>query len=143
MGPAGRVLDRALAVAGLEREQVYITNVVKHFKWRPDPGGKRRIHERPSQGEVEACHRWFEEELWLVQPAALVCLGVTAATAVLRRRVTIRGTRGQALLSPQGITTLVTIHPSAILRIPARREREAELGRLARDLSLAAEQMTR
>jgi DNA polymerase len=143
VGPAGRVLDRAMADAGLARGDVYITNAVKHFKWRPDPAGKRRIHERPKQGEVEACRPWLEAEMWLVQPATVVCLGVTAATAVLKRRVTIGGSRGQALVSPEGIPTFVTVHPSAILRIPGRLAREAEMRRLARDLSRAAEQTTR
>lgn len=137
VGPAGRLLDRALALAGLDRGQIYITNVVKHFKWRAVPGGKRRIHERPNQAEVEACHPWFEQELWLVRPSALVCLGVTAASAVLKRRVTIRASRGRALVSPQGIRTVVTVHPSAILRIPDRRDRESELVRLADDLRRA------
>jgi DNA polymerase len=143
VGPAGRVLDRAMADAGLARGDVYITNAVKHFKWRPDPAGKRRIHERPKQGEVEACRPWLEAEMWLVQPATVVCLGVTAATAVLKRRVTIGGSRGLALVSPEGIPTFVTVHPSAILRIPGRLAREAEMRRLARDLSRAAEQTTR
>ena len=143
VGPAGRLLDRALADAGLDRGDVYITNAVKHFKWRPDPAGKRRIHERPNRGEVEACRPWLEEEMWLVRPAAVVCLGVTAATAVLKRRVTIRGIRGQALASPDGIPTFVTIHPSAILRLRGRLAREAEARRLAEDLSRAAEQTTR
>jgi uracil-DNA glycosylase family protein len=138
VGPAGRLLDQALARAGLDRRQLYITNAVKHFKWKGASGGKRRIHERPNQAEVEACHPWFERELWLIQPEALVCLGVTAATAVFQRRVTIRGARGRALMSPQGIRTFVTVHPSAILRIPDRRDRDAELGRLANDLRRAA-----
>jgi DNA polymerase len=137
VGPAGRLLDRALARAGLDRRQIYITNVVKHFKWRAVPGGKRRIHERPNQAEVEACHPWFEQELWLVRPSALVCLGVTAASAVLKRRVTIRASRGRGLVSPQGIPTVVTVHPSAILGIPDRRHRESELVRLADDLRRA------
>jgi len=138
VGPAGRLLDQALARAGLDRRQLYITNAVKHFKWKGASGGKRRIHERPSQAEVEACHPWFEQELWLIRPDALVCLGVTAATAVLQRRVTIRGVRGRALMSPQGIRTFVTVHPSAVLRIPDRRDRDAELGRLVNDLRRAA-----
>ena len=138
VGPAGRLLDQALAQAELDRRRIYITNVVKHFKWKAGPGGKRRIHERPNQSEVEACHPWFDQELWLIKPEVLVCLGVTAATAVLQRRVSIRETRGHALVSPQGIRTFVTIHPSAILRIPDRNDREAEIGRLASDLRRAA-----
>jgi len=143
VGPAGRLLDQALALAGLDRRRVYITNAVKHFKWKADAGGKRRIHERPRQEEVEACHPWFEQELWLIRPSALICLGVTAASAVLRRRVTIRDERGQTLFSPQGIRTYVTVHPSAILRIPDRDAREAELRRLAGDLRQAARGLRR
>lgn len=138
VGPAGRLLDQALAQAELDRRRIYITNVVKHFKWKPGPGGKRRIHERPNQPEVEACRPWFDQELWLIKPEVLVCLGVTAASAILQRRVSIRETRGHALVSPQGIRTFVTIHPSAILRIPDRDDREAEIGRLAGDLRRAA-----
>jgi DNA polymerase len=138
VGPAGRLLDRALAEAGLDRRRVYVTNAVKHFKWRADRPGKRRIHERPTHAEVEACHPWFEQELWLIRPEVLVCLGVTAASAVLERRVSIRASREQTLVSPQGIRTFVTIHPSAILRIPDRNDRAAELHRLASDLRRAA-----
>jgi DNA polymerase len=138
VGPAGRLLDRVLAEAGLDRRDVYVTNAVKHFKWKVEAGGKRRIHERPNQSEVEACHPWFEQELWLVRPAVLVCLGVTAANAVLERRVTIRDSRGRALVSPQGIPTFVTIHPSAILRIEDSRARATETRRLASDLRRAA-----
>ena len=138
VGPAGRLLDRALAQAGLDRRQVYVTNAVKHFKWKAVPGGKRRIHERPNQAEVEACHPWFEQEVWLIRPEVLVCLGVTAASAVLRRRISIRASRRQELLSPQGIRTFVTLHPSAILRVPEPRDREAELKRFVGDLRRAA-----
>ncbi|MGH7396432.1 MAG: UdgX family uracil-DNA binding protein [Candidatus Rokuibacteriota bacterium] len=138
VGPAGRLLDRALAEAGIDRRRVYVTNAVKHFKWGPHKGGKRRIHERPNRGEVEACHPWLDQELWLIRPEVLVCLGVTAASAVLERRVTIRGNRGRALVSPHGIPTFVTVHPSAILRIPSGRDREAETHRLADDLRRAA-----
>jgi uracil-DNA glycosylase len=139
VGPAGRVLDRALAEAGLERRRLYVTNAVKHFKWAKDRGGgKRRIHERPSQSEVEACRPWLEQELWLIRPDVIVCLGVTAARSVLQRRITISASRGETLTSPEGFPTLVTIHPSAILRIPEPANREAEQHRLADDLRRAA-----
>ncbi|HEY7654855.1 MAG TPA: UdgX family uracil-DNA binding protein [Methylomirabilota bacterium] len=139
VGPAGRLLDRGLAEAGLDRRTVYVTNAVKHFKWAKDKSrGKRRIHERPSQSEVEACRPWLEQELWLIRPEVLVCLGVTAASAVLRRRVTISASRGRALASPQGIRTFVTVHPSAILRIPDRADRETEMRRFVDDLRRAA-----
>lgn len=139
VGPAGRLLDRALTRAGLDRSALYITNAVKHFKWTKErAGGKRRIHERPSPDEIEACRPWLEQELWLVRPEVVVCLGVTAARSVLKRRVTISGARGETLTSPEGYRTLVTIHPSAILRIPAPADREAEEHRFVDDLRRAA-----
>jgi uracil-DNA glycosylase len=139
VGPAGRLLDRALTRAGLDRSALYITNAVKHFKWTKDKaGGKRRIHERPSPDEVEACRPWLEQELWLIRPEVVVCLGVTAARSVLKRRVTISGSRGETLTSPEGYRTLVTIHPSAILRIPSPADREAEEHRFVDDLRRAA-----
>jgi uracil-DNA glycosylase len=139
VGPAGRELDRALAEAGVERGRIYVTNAVKHFKWAKDrSGGKRRIHERPSPGEIEACRPWLEQELWLIRPEVVVCLGVTAARSVLRRRITISASRGETLTSPEGFRTFVTVHPSAILRIPDAANREAERHRLADDLRRAA-----
>jgi DNA polymerase len=139
VGPAGRLLDRALAAAGLDRRRLYVTNAVKHFKWAKDAKvGKRRIHERPSQSEVEACRPWLEQELWLIRPDVLVCLGATAASAVFRRRVTITASRGRALTSPEGFRTFVTVHPSAILRIPDPTARHAELNRFVDDLRRAA-----
>jgi uracil-DNA glycosylase len=139
VGPAGRLLDQALAEAGLERRRLYVTNAVKHFKWSKDrSGGKRRIHERPSQSEVEACRPWLEQELWLIRPEVVVCLGVTAAQSVLQRRITIGASRGRPLTSPEGFRTLVTIHPSAILRIPDPADRKAEQDRFVDDLRRAA-----
>ncbi len=137
VGPAGRLLDHALAEAGLDRDRIYITNAVKHFKWKPGgDGGKRRIHETPNQAEVEACRPWFQQELELVQPKVLLCLGATAAAASLGHRVTIGATRGRRL-EAFGIPTYVTVHPSAILRIPAREAKEAELKRFVADLRAA------
>jgi DNA polymerase len=139
VGPAGRLLDEALSEAGLDRRRLYVTNAVKHFKWTKDKsGGKRRIHDKPNQSEIEACRPWLQEELWLIHPEVVVCLGVTAANAVLRKRVTISGSRGAALESPDGFRTLVTVHPSAILRIPDRKDREAERRRFVHDLQRAA-----
>ena len=111
VGPAGRLLDEALAQAGLDRDQLYLTNAVKHFKWKPIEGGKRRIHERPRQGEVAVCRPWFQQELWLIQPDVLVCLGATAARAALGRAVTIAAARGRVLESSFGNPTVVTMHP--------------------------------
>jgi uracil-DNA glycosylase len=137
VGPAGRLLDEAMIQAGMDRRRVYITNIVKHFKWKGEVGGKRRIHERPRQDEVEACRPWFDKELWVIKPEVLVCLGATAAGAVMGRGVTIRSTRGRALVSPQGIQTFVTVHPSAILRIPERSTRHVEMRRFVADLRRA------
>ena len=137
VGPAGRLLDEALAEADMDRRELYITNIVKHFKWKGEEGGKRRIHERPRQDEIEACRPWFDKELWIVKPEVLVCLGATAANAVMRRTVTIRSVRGRALDSSYGIPTFVTVHPSAILRMPDRAVRQAEMRRFVADLRRA------
>ncbi len=137
VGPAGRLLDDAMAQAGIDRREVYITNIVKHFKWKGEEGGKRRIHERPRQDEVEACRPWFDKELWIVKPEVLVCLGATAAGAVMGRAVTIRSVRGRALVSSYGMPTFVTVHPSAILRMPDRTARQAEMRRFVSDLRQA------
>ena len=137
VGPAGRLLDNALVQAGLDRRQVYVTNIVKHFKWKTKEGGKRRIHEKPGRNEVEACRPWFDKEFWLVQPEVLVCLGATAA-AVFGPAVRVGTARGRELSSPQGVRAFVTVHPSAILRIPKDEERAAEMRRFVADLRRAA-----
>ena len=138
VGPAGRLLDRALERAGLERSSLYVTNAVKHFKWSKDRGGgKRRIHEKPSASEVEACRPWLEQELWLIRPQVVVCLGATAARSVLARAVTITASRGRPLTSPEGYRTLVTVHPSALLRIPDPGDREDAEERFVADLRAA------
>jgi uracil-DNA glycosylase len=137
VGPAGRLLDEAMAEADMDRREVYITNIVKHFKWKGEEGGKRRIHERPRQDEVEACRPWFDKELWIIKPEVLVCLGATAANAVMGRTVTIRSVRGRALVSPYGMPTFVTVHPSAILRMPDRAVRQVEMRRFVGDLRRA------
>jgi uracil-DNA glycosylase family protein len=137
VGPAGRLLDEAMAKADMDRREVYITNIVKNFKWKDEEGGKRRIHERPRQDEVEACRPWFDKELWIVKAEVLVCLGVTAANAVMGRAVTIRSVRGRALVSSYGLPTFVTVHPSAILRMPDRAVRQAEMRRFVADLRRA------
>jgi uracil-DNA glycosylase len=138
VGPAGRLLDEALARAGLDRDELYLTNAVKHFKWKAAEGGKRRIHERPRQGEVAACRPWFQQELWLIEPNVLVCLGATAARAALGIPVTIAAARGRILESSFGSPTVVTMHPSAILRTRDTRDRQAMMRRLVADLRQAA-----
>jgi uracil-DNA glycosylase len=134
VGPAGRLLDRALEEAGIGRDGVYLTNVVKHFKWRPSPNGKRRIHQRPNEREIAACKPWVEEEIALLRPLALVCLGAVAAKALLGPEVRVTRQRGQLLESPLAPLAMATVHPSSILRAPddARRAaREAFVADLA------------
>ena len=137
VGPAGGVLDDALGAAGMDRERTFITNVVKHFKWRPSPGGKRRLHERPNRAEVGARLPWVESELALVKPKALVLLGATAAQALLGPDIRVTRDHGQPIDSDLAPTVLVTIHPSAILRTTDRASREAAMAGFVADLRVA------
>jgi uracil-DNA glycosylase len=134
VGPAGGLLDRALRDAGIDEGDVYITNAVKHFKW--EERGKRRIHKKPSTVEVQACHVWLDEEIRLVDPRVVVCMGATAARAVLGRATTISSVRGQLLEGPDGVAVVVTIHPSAVLRARDDDRRAMRAG-LVEDLALA------
>jgi DNA polymerase len=135
VGPAGKLLDKAFADAGIGREEVYLTNVVKHFKWVAR--GKRRIHQKPNWSEVAACKPWFEGELEAVQPRVLVCLGATAAQALLGRQFRVSRERGVPVPSDLAEHVLATVHPSSILRgDPETRERE--YGALVSDLSVVA-----
>jgi DNA polymerase len=135
VGPAGRLLARALADAGADPARVYVTNAVKHFKW--EPRGKRRIHKTPAQREVDACHAWLEDEIAKVRPRVLVALGATALAAVLERKVSIRDARGQALEQPAGVRVIATYHPSAALRAPTHDMREQTYRMLVDDLRAA------
>lgn len=136
VGPAGAMLDRALADAAIDREQVFVTNVVKHFKWRPS--GKRRLHERPTAAEVRACRPWLDIELEIVRPDLLVALGATAAQAIIGREFRITEQRGRLLeVLSGGPPVLATFHPSAILRARAPEDRERMLAALVGDLTLA------
>jgi uracil-DNA glycosylase len=135
VGPAGRLLRELLVEAGIAEEAVYVTNAVKHFKWRPV--GKRRIHDKPNWTEVKACGHWLGEELETVEPELVVCLGATAAQALFGRTARVGALRGQVHELPGGILALVTIHPSAVLR--AGDERDLRRSELLADLSLAAE----
>jgi uracil-DNA glycosylase len=135
VGPAGRLLDDALEEAGIDRSLAYVTNVVKHFKWTPR--GKRRIHQKPSWGEVAACRPWLDAELAVVRPAVLVCLGATAAQALLGRQFRVTKQRGEPVESDLAPVVLATIHPSAILRMDGA-EREAEQAAFVADLRVAA-----
>jgi uracil-DNA glycosylase len=123
VGPAGKLLDRAMAEAGIDRSFAYVTNVVKHFKWKAR--GKRRIHQKPTWAEMTACRPWLNAELAVVQPRVLVCLGATAAQALLGRQFRVTKQRGELVESPLAPNVLATIHPSAILRADeADRERQ-------------------
>jgi len=134
VGPAGRVLDEALDAAGIPRDQTYVTNAVKHFKWKAR--GKRRIHDKPNWSEVSACHPWLEGEVAAIRPEAIVALGATAARAVVGRTVAITRERGQLLECDLAPVVVVTFHPSAILRA---QDRQAEmLGELTDDLRVVA-----
>jgi uracil-DNA glycosylase len=135
VGPAGRLLDDALARAGIDRDRAYVTNAVKHFKWRPR--GTRRIHDKPSWSQTLACRPWLLAELAAVQPRALVLMGATAAQALLGRDVRVTRDRGRVDSSLQGETVVVTIHPSSILRGDPE-ERETALELFVADLRLAA-----
>ena len=135
VGPAGKLFDKALADAGIDREQVYVTNVVKHFKWVGR--GKRRIHQKPNWSEVDACRPWLEGELAAVEPRVLVCLGATAAQALLGRHFRVTRERGKPVESDLAEHVLATIHPSAILRGDPE-SREQEYATFVRDLKVAA-----
>ena len=135
VGPAGRLFDEALASAGIDRGSVYVTNAVKHFKWRPS--GKRRLHEKPNAAEVAACSFWLELELRLVRPDLIVALGATAAQALLGRAFRITRDGGKVLDSPSG-HVLATAHPSSILRAPDEAARREGARRLVADLKTAA-----
>ncbi|HEY6210675.1 MAG TPA: UdgX family uracil-DNA binding protein [Vicinamibacterales bacterium] len=132
VGPAGKLLDRALEAAGIDRSTVYVTNVVKHFKW--EPRGKRRIHKKPSAGEIAACRPWLDTEIELVKPRVIVCLGATAAQALLGREFKVTAHRGEFVPSSLAPRVLATVHPSSILRAPDDETRREEMKRFTDDL---------
>lgn len=136
VGPAGKLLDRALSISGLTRERIYLTNAVKHFKW--EPRGKRRLHKRPDEGEIRACHPWLEEELAVIRPEIVVCLGVTAARAVFNHNVRLKDYRGRFVATALAPATWVTLHPSALLRLPAGTDREQAFTDWAADFTQIA-----
>lgn len=136
VGPAGKMLDRALADVGIDRQQVYVTNTVKHFKW--EPRGKRRIHAKPNAAEIAACRPWLETEIALVKPRVLVCLGATAAQALLGKTFKVSQQRGEFVPSTLAPLVTATVHPSSILRAPDDQSRRAEMQRLVEDLKNVA-----
>jgi uracil-DNA glycosylase family protein len=139
VGPAGRVLSDALKSAGIDHDDVYVTNAVKHFRFSRASGGKRRIHEKPAVAHIEACHPWLDAELSLVKPQVIVCLGATAGRAVVGRPVRVSAERGRALAeSVADARVLVTAHPSAVLRLRGRDGWSEALDQLVGDLEAAA-----
>lgn len=137
VGPAGRVLDEALEAAGIDRRRAYVTNAVKHFKWKPR--GKRRLHDKPDRTEVAACQHWLELELRLVRPSLVVALGATAAQALLGPGFRVTRERGKLHTSPLAPRVIATVHPSSILRSPD--DREAEMAAFVKDLRIVAKLM--
>jgi DNA polymerase len=135
IGPAGRLLDRALVDAGIDREMAYVTNAVKHFKYVPR--GKRRLHKKPANAEIAACHQWLERELEFVSPTVVVALGATAARALLGRATPIESNRGRLVPFLGSAQLLITVHPSTLLRIPAEFKADA-YRRFVADLKNAA-----
>jgi DNA polymerase len=132
VGPAGRLLDAALEAAGIDRNLTYVTNVVKHFKW--EPRGKRRIHQRPNAREIRACRPWVDAELAVVKPKVLVCLGATAAKALLGPTISVTRDRGRLLDSALATQVTVTVHPSSILRTSDAESRRIGIEEFTEDL---------
>jgi len=138
VGPAGRLLDEGLREAGIERDQVYVTNVVKHFKWSPDERGKRRIHKKPRSSEIEACRPWLDAEIRLVKPEIIVCLGATAAQALLGKAFSVTRQRGQRVESTLASHVIATVHPSSILRARDEAARQLQMREFVSDLKKVA-----
>jgi DNA polymerase len=141
VGPAGRVLDEALEEAGIDRSRVYITNAVKHFKWKPQ--GKRRLHQKPNAAEINACRPWLDAEIAAVKPHLLVLLGATAAQALLGRDFRVSLQRGQLIERPGLPPVMATVHPSSILRAPDDETRELEMRAFVQDLKRVAQHLRR
>jgi len=141
VGPAGRLLDRALEAAGVDRGHVYVTNAVKHFKWQLR--GKRRLHKTPAQREIDACHQWLEREIEAVKPQVIVALGATAARSVIGRDFKVSLMRGRFVDSPLAPHVFATFHPSALLRLQDEAEKEAAFTQLVGDLKLIRKALER
>ena len=141
VGPAGKLLNRALEAAGVDRGQLYVTNAVKHFKWQLR--GKRRLHKTPAQREVDACHQWLEREIATVKPKVIVALGATAARAVIGKDFKVSLQRGAFVESPLARFVFATLHPSALLRVQEEADREAAFKAFVKDLSLIKKALAR
>jgi DNA polymerase len=140
VGPAGRVLDQALAQAGIDRRDAYVTNVVKHFRW--ERNGKRRIHKKPRAWEIQACRPWLDAELAVVRPEVLVCLGASAAQALLGRKFSVTRQRGKLVKSDLAPHVLATVHPASILRAPDPETRKLAMRNFIQDLKRVARLLT-
>jgi DNA polymerase len=134
VGAAGKLLDQGLEKAGIDRAEVYVTNVVKHFKWVPQERGKRRIHKKPRDSEINACRPWLDAEIAVVKPSVLVCLGATAAQALLGKDFRVSKHRGELIDSPLATSVMATVHPSSILRARDEESRHAEMEAFVNDL---------
>jgi len=139
VGPAGHLLDEALARAGIDRDRVYVTNAVKHFKWKPQ--GKRRLHQKPNATEIAACRPWLDAEIATVRPRLIVCLGATAAQALLGASFRVSIDRGRVMERPGLPPIIATVHPSAILRAPDEESRHAEMEAFVADLTIVARRL--
>jgi DNA polymerase len=142
VGPSGKLLDHALEAAGIDRDDVYVTNAVKHFKWERGEKSARRIHKKPNDAEIRACHPWLDEEIRLVQPEVVVCLGATAAQSIMGKAFRVTKERGRAVTAPNGGVIIATVHPSSVLRAPdadaraqAERDFVSDIKKVARHLS--------
>jgi len=138
VGPAGHVLDEALAAAGISRDEVYITNAVKHFSWTPAERGKRRIHKKPRYTEIKACRPWLDAEIAVTRPPVIVCLGATAAQALLGGEFSVMRDRGKFVSSPLAPYVMATVHPSSILRAQDEKSRQTQKQAFIADLRVAA-----
>ena len=143
VGPAGRLLDDVLEAAGLDRDEVYVTNAVKHFKWEAAARGERRIHKKPNAGEIKACRPWLDAEIRVISPSLVVCLGATAAQALLGKAFRITRDRGKPVQIPEGPMAFATMHPSAVLRVPDSAGRARARKDMVADLKAAAKYLSR
>jgi uracil-DNA glycosylase len=139
VGPAGKLMDKAMEEAGIDRSLAYVTNVVKHFKW--EPRGKRRIHQKPNWGEIAACRPWLDAEIGVVKPRVIVCLGATAAQALLGRQFRVTKQRGVPVESDLAPTVIATVHPSSILRADTEEDRRVAYDEFVADLRKVAERL--
>jgi DNA polymerase len=142
VGPSGKLLDRALEEAKTERDDVYVTNAVKHFKWERGEKSARRIHKKPNDAEIRACHPWLEEEIRLVQPEVIVALGATAAQAIMGKSFKVTKERGRPVKAPDGRTLIATVHPSSVLRAPDPEARAQAEKDFLSDIKKVARQLT-